>query len=283
MSNIAIVTDSTAYLSSEYIEKHQIKVVPLYVNFGDESRREGEDLSTREFWNLLPTLKSLPKTSQPSVGEFVQAFEELLKTHDSVIGVFLSAALSGTYNSAKTAAGMVEGDITVIDSRLTSYVLESMVKEAVEMRDAGKSKDEIVARLDHIVWNSKAYFVLDSLEHVHKGGRISGAAALLGSLLQVKPVLFINSEAKLDVFDKVRTRRKALDRIVDLFREDWQKAAGAPVHLAVVYADNLADAKQFQERVISEFPDINPELSELGSVIGTHAGPGVLALVYYFG
>lgn len=283
MNRIAIVTDSTAYLPDDYIQANGITVIPVLVNFGEETRREGVDITTREFYEILPRLKELPTTSQPPIGEFVQVFGKLLETHDSVIGIFLSSALSGTFNSAKSAAAMVEGDITVIDSRLTSYVMERMVKEAVEMRDAGKSKQEIVDRMEHIVWNSKAYFVVDSLEHLHKGGRVSGMAALVGSLLQVKPVLYVNEAAKLDVLDKVRTRRRALDRIVGMFREDKAVKAGLPVRLSVVYANNLDDAKEFADRIRNEFPDVDPDLSELGPVIGTHVGPGILAIVYCFG
>ncbi|MFC4768260.1 DegV family protein [Effusibacillus consociatus] len=283
MTRIAIVTDSTAYLSNDYIETNQITVVPLSVNFGSDTRREGVEIHTREFWDMLPGVKELPTTSQPAVGEFVQAFEKLLQTHDSIIGIFISSGLSGTFNAAKTASGMVEGDITVIDSKLTSYPLEAMVGEAVTMRDEGKSKEEIIDRIQYIVDNQTAYFIVDSLEHLHKGGRISGVSALVGSLLQVKPVLYVTKEGKLDVFDKVRTRRKALDRILDLFREDKAANAGKPVHLAVIYSNNLDDAKEFQERIGNEFPDVNPELSELGPVIGTHVGPGILAIAYYFG
>jgi DegV family protein with EDD domain len=283
MSKIALVTDSTAYLPDEFVQQHEITVVPLSVNFGSVTRREGVDLGTREFFDMLPTVKELPSTSQPAVGEFVQAFERLTASHDSVIGMFLSAGLSGTYNAALTAANMVDGDITIIDSRLTSHFLASMVREAVAMRDAGNSKEEIVARMQHMIENRGAYFIVDSLEHLHRGGRISGVSALVGSLLQVKPILYVTPEGKLDALEKVRTRKKALDRVLELFREDKAKHAGQPIRLAVVYTNNLDDAKEFQGRIRQEFPDVEPDLSELGPVIGTHVGPGILAIVYYFG
>lgn len=283
MSKIAIVTDSTAYLPDEFIQQHEITVVPLSVNFGSVTRREGFDLGTREFFDMLPTVKELPSTSQPAVGEFVQAFERLTASHDAVIGMFLSAGLSGTYNAALTAANMVDGDITVIDSKLTSHFLASMVQEAVAMRDAGNSKEEIVARMQHMIENRGAYFIVDSLEHLHRGGRISGVSALVGLLLQVKPILYVTPEGKLDALEKVRTRKKALDRVLELFREDKEKHAGQSIRLAVVYTNNLADAKEFQNRIRQEFPDVEPDLSELGPVIGTHVGPGILAIVYYFG
>lgn len=283
MAKIAIVTDSTAYLPDDYIEANQVTVVPLSVSIGNETRREGVEIKTREFYQILSGLKELPKTSQPAVGELVQVFQKLLQSHDSVIGMFLSSGFSGTFQTAQAAAGMAEGDVAVIDSRLTSYNLGSMVKEAVALRDAGKSKEEIISRIQHIVANQNAYFIVDSLDHLHKGGRISGAAALVGSLLQVKPVLYVTADGRLDVMDKVRTRRKALDRVVELFKEDRAKHAGQPVHLGVVFSDNLDDARQFQERLRDEFPGMDPELSELGPVIGTHVGPGVLAIIYYFG
>ncbi|WP_018132174.1 DegV family protein [Effusibacillus pohliae] len=283
MAKIAIVTDSTAYLPDDYIEKNRITVVPLSVNFGTETRREGIDIKTREFYDMLPRLKELPTTSQPAVGEFVQAFESLVKTYDTVIGMFLSSGLSGTYNAAKTAAEMVGGDITVIDSKITSYPLARMVMEAVDMRDAGKSKEEIVSRVQQIVDNVKGYFVVDSLEHLHKGGRISGVSALVGSLLQIKPVLYVTEEGKLDLLDKVRTKRKALDRLVSLLREDKQAQPDLPIRLAVVYTQDEQAAREFQDRIRQEFPDVEPDLSELGPVIGTHVGPGMLAICYYLG
>ncbi|GAX88890.1 DegV family protein [Effusibacillus lacus] len=283
MAKIAIVTDSTAHLSDDYIERHQITVVPLSVNFGTESRREGIEIRADEFYQMLPGLKELPTTSQPAVGEFVQAFEKLLETHDSIIGAFLSANLSGTFSTARTAAGMVEGDITVIDSKITSFPLESMIREAVEMRDAGKSKEEIAARLQYIADNNRGYFVVDSLNHLHKGGRISGVSALLGSLLQVKPIIHVTRDGKLDLFDKVRTQRKALDRIVELFRADKEAKPGQPSRFSVVYTDRPEEAKQFQERIGNEFPDLDPQLTQLSPVIGTHVGPGMLAITYYMG
>lgn len=283
MSKIAIVTDSTAYLSDEYIKEHDIKVIPLSVNFGGETKREGVDIGLREFYSMLPTMKQLPTTSQPAVGEFVKTFEELIKTHDAIIAIFLSSGLSGTFNSAQAAANMVEGNITVVDSKFTSYNLGGMVREAAALRAAGKSMEEILARVEQIIDNDAAYFVVDSLEHLHRGGRISGVSAMVGSLLQVKPIISLLDSGKLEPFDKVRTRRKALDRILELLREHMAKKPGEKVSLAVVYSDNIEDAKEFQARIKSEFPEIDPELSELGPVIGTHVGPGILAIVYYIG
>jgi DegV family protein with EDD domain len=279
MSSLAIVTDSTAYLPHDYVQQHGVTVVPLIVNFGQQTYKEGIDILADQFYERLASDPVMPMTSQPSVGDFVQTFEELLRTHDQVLAVVFSSGLSGTYQTALAAARMVEGDVTIIDSRITSYPLAEMVREAVRMRDEGYGKEEIVARIHEMIASVHAYFIVDSLDHLHRGGRLSKASALVGSLLQIKPILYVDSEGKLDVFEKVRTRRKAVERLLELLRE--QTSPGQKVRLGVIYSANRDDAENLRQRIENEFPYIETSLSELGPVIGTHTGPGVLAIAFY--
>lgn len=277
MSKIAVVTDSTAYLPTDTIHKFGITVVPLMVNFGQESHKEGVDITADQFFARLAVEKNLPTTSQPSVGEMVQAYERLLQTHDSVIGIFISSKLSGTAHSAETAARMVEGDITVIDSRSTAFGQARLVLTACEMIEAGQDKESIVAKLNEMVEANKAYFIVDSLEHLHRGGRVSGASALIGSLLQVKPILHIE-DGKLELLEKVRTRKKSLARIAELIKE--QRIAGKHLTLSVVYTDNPGDAKEVAGQFQEHFPDAEISTLQIGPVIGTHVGPGLLGLMF---
>jgi DegV family protein with EDD domain len=278
MSKIAIVTDSTAYLPIEIIEKYDITVIPLMVNFGQQSYREGQDIQPGEFYEMLTREKVFPTTSQPAVGEVVAAFERLLETHDSVIALFISAGLSGTVNSAEAAARMVGGDITVIDSKITAAGLAYLVKEACKMREAGLDKQAIVDKLLELREGIKAYFVVDSLEHLHRGGRIGGVSAAIGTLLQVKPILHVK-EGKLELLEKVRTRKKAFARAFELIRENSE--AGKPLTIQVVYTSSKADGEALLEQTKAEFPQATVELVPLGPVIGAHVGPGMMALLFY--
>lgn len=278
MGKIAIVTDSTAYLPQDTIHKYDITVIPLAVNFGQESYKEGVEIVSDQFYARMASEKALPTTSQPAVGEAVQAFERLAQTHDSIIGIFLSEGLSGTANSAETAARMVGGDITVIDSKMTSAGQAHLVLTACQMREDGASKEEIVDKMLTIREQLDAYFIVDSLDHLHRGGRIGGISAAIGSLLQIKPILTCKG-GKLDLYEKVRTRKKAIARVYELVRES--KYADQPLEINVIYTDNREDAQVFLEQTKAEFPEAKINSYQMGPVIGTHVGPGLLALIFY--
>lgn len=277
MNKIAIVTDSTAYLPTDTIHKFGITVVPLMVNFGQESHKEGVEITADQFFARLASEKSLPTTSQPSVGEMVQAYERLLQTHDSIIGIFISSKLSGTAHSAETAARMVEGDISVIDSKITSSGQARLVLAACEMIEQGLDKETIVEKLNVMVESIKAYFIVDSLDHLHRGGRISGVSALIGSLLQVKPILHVQ-DGKLELLEKVRTRKKSLARITELVKtaQDPNKH----LTLTIVYTDNPSDAAEVAEQAKANFPGASIATAQIGPVIGTHVGPGLIGFIY---
>jgi DegV family protein with EDD domain len=278
MANIAIVTDSTAAITPELAAEYNITVIPLTVIFGQDSYKENIDIHTDQFFQLLSSTSNLPTTSQPSVGEIAQAFERLIATHDHVISIMLSAGLSGTCASAITAANMVGGDaITVIDSEITSLPMKQMVIGAAKMAKEGKPKDEIIQYVAREVKTAKAYFVVDTLEHLHRGGRIGGAAALFGSLLQIKPILTVR-EGKIDLFEKIRTKRKAIDRMFELVHQDKDPADN---RIGVIHTQRPEEAEELKARVLEEFPGAIVEVDQLSPVISTHVGPGILALFYY--
>lgn len=279
MAKIAFLTDSTAYLNRKQIEQYQVTVVPLSVMFGAEAFFEGVDLTNEQFYRRLATEKIFPTTSQPSVGLFVDAFEKLLAHHDAVMCLFLSAKLSGTYQSAKTAADMVSPEkIWIVDSRISSYGIAGPMMDAIELARQDVSVEEILSLWQKELDTMHAFFLVDGLEALHRGGRIGGAAAVFGSLLQIKPILTIR-DGRIDLFEKVRTHRKAMDRMLAEF--DAYASTGVPIQLGVVHTLREGDARELLNHILQKYPNVRGELAELGPVVGVHVGEGLLALVYY--
>jgi len=277
---IKIVTDSTAYLSQSVVEQNDLRVVPLCVHFGDRTFREGVDLSNDEFYRRLKEAPVLPTTSQPSAGEFHQVFSELVEQGHEIVTLTISSRLSGTWNSAMAAKEMMpDARISVVDSLSTSVGLMLMVEAAVEARDAGASREEIVQRIEEIKAKIHVYFVVNTLEYLAKGGRIGNAKAFLGTLLKVKPILVLK-DGVIEPLEQVRSKRKAQARMVDLVVECMGgDGKGARIALvdALVPEESAVLAKEIQERLNCEAPSI----SELGPVIGTHCGLGVVGVAAY--
>lgn len=278
MSKIAFVTDSTAYLSQQQVEEYGVTVVPLSVVFEGEVYREGVDLSAADFYTRLVNSKSFPTTSQPPVGEFAAVFERLLADHDTVMCLLLSRNLSGTVQSAEAAAQMVEGTVHVVDSRISSYGIAGPLMDGVELARAGGTAEDVLALWEQELPTEHAYFVVDTLEMLHRGGRIGGASAVFGALLQIKPILTI-TDGRIDLFEKVRTHRRAMERMLTEF--DADASTGQHLRVGVVHAQRLEDAVKLRDELTAKYPNIEAEVSELGPVVGTHCGPGLLALVYY--
>lgn len=278
MTRIAFVTDSTAYLTEEQQRTYDIHVVPLSVVLDGQSYREGLDLTHSEYYQRLSSTKGFPTTSQPSLGDFTTLFEHLLQSHDTVLGLLLSSELSGTYHTAAQAAAMVGGDIRLIDSRITSYGIAGPLLEGVELARQGKTADDILQLWQAELATVQPYFVVDTLEMLHRGGRIGGAAAVFGSLLQIKPILTVR-DGKIELFEKIRTHRRAMERILNLLDEALQ--TGKQWRVAVVHADCEGDALALQAKLRETYPGLAVTVSALGPVVGTHSGPGTLALVYY--
>ncbi len=278
MSKIAFVTDSTAYLSPEQIREHNISVVPLSVVFEGNVYREGFDLSSEDFYRRLVNSKDFPTTSQPPVGEFAETFERLLADHDAVMCLLLSSNLSGTVASAEAAANMVGGPIHVVDSRISSYGIAGPLLDGVQLADEGGTPDDILALWEKELASERAFFVVDTLEMLHRGGRIGGAAAAFGALLQIKPILTIN-DGRIDLFEKVRTHRRAMERMLAEF--DTDASTGKHLKVGVVHAQRYNDAVSLRDQLEAKYPNIETDISELGPVVGAHTGPGLLALVYY--
>ena len=280
MSKIRIITDSTAYLTEELAAQLEVIAVPLVVNFQGESYAEGSLYTNEEFFRLVDQAPTLPTTSQPPAGEFVEVYKKLFaEGAEDIIGIFISAELSGTYSSAQTGLEILGSDrVHLVDSRFTVAPMRFMVEEAVAMAKRGQSVAEILAALEGIKERMNLFFVVQTLEHLRKGGRIGGAATLLGTLLNVKPILYLTN-GKIDVFDKVRTKPKAWARVCEEL--DKAIATGKAQRVSVVHVASPEEAKILAEDLRKNYPGQSIEISEMGQVIGTHVGRGAVGLAFY--
>ncbi len=277
---IKIVTDSTAYLPEATVRQHDIRVVPLYVHFGNEAFREGVDLSDEEFYARLKASPELPTTSQPSAGEFHEVFKELADAGHEILTVTISSKLSGTWNSAMAAKEMLpDADISVIDSLSTSVGLELMVRAAIEAVAAGDSLQEITGQIEEIREKMWLLFVVDTLEYLAKGGRIGNARALLGTVLKVKPILSLQAGA-IEPMEQVRSKRKAVARMIELV-EDHLAESCSEAKVGVMNALVEGEAEELGQELATRWTCATPTVSSLGPVIGTHTGPGVIGVAAY--
>ncbi len=276
--SIAIVTDSTADLDLKYAEENDVTVVPLTVNFGDKSYLDGVDLTTDEFFRKLTESEKLPTTSQVSVGAFEKTYKELAEKYDTIISIHISAELSGTYQAAVIASEEIEGaDITPVNSCSVSFGLGFLVKIAVEALKKGANKDQILARLEQAKNRQKIYFSVGTLEYLEKGGRIGKAQALLGTLLSVKPVLTLSLEGIVTPFEKIRGKHKVKKRLEELL-SSYIADEGADCYKCIVHSVNEEEALEFKDMLEKKYGFNDMEVGQLGPVVGTHVGPGVLGL-----
>jgi len=272
---IKIVTDSTSYLPPEEIERFNIHVVPLNVHFGEEQVfQEGVTINIDQFYTMLAESPELPTTSQPSPGQFLDVFSELAEAGHDVLCLVISSKLSGTYQSALDAKHLLpDANIVVIDSYSTVACLGLMVVTAAEMAAEGHTMAEIVARVEQMRDDMKLYFVVDTLEYLHKGGRIGAAAAFLGTLLKVKPILMLD-EGVIKPLDKVRSKRKAIQRL--LSELESHVSPEQPVQAVAMHAQAPDEAGELATEIRRRFNCQRMFFGEVGPVVGTHTGPGLL-------
>jgi DegV family protein with EDD domain len=276
---IAVMTDSTAYIPRSVREELNIHMVPLSVVFGDTSYREEIDITTEEFYDQLKNVKELPTTSQPSIGYVAEKLEQLAEDYDAVISVHLSSEISGTYQAVVSAGKMVEGiDLYAYDSESSCFVQAFYCYEAVKLSKEGKTPEEIINRLDEMKQTVRAYFMVDDLTNLQRGGRLSNAQALVGSLLQVKPILHF-VDKKIVPFEKIRTRKKAIQRIMGMLEEE--AAAGKDLKVSFIHANNEESALELEKAFKEKYPEIETSISYFGPVIGTHLGEGAVGAGWY--
>lgn len=280
MPKVYIVTDSTSDIPQATREQLGIYMVPLKVHFGSETYLDSVTLQAGEFYEKLAKADKLPTTSQPSPADFLDVYSRILKEDPDgqIISIHLSAAFSGTYQSAEMARNMLEeasGRVKVINSRTASYGTGMLVVAAAEAAREGMAMDDIVNMVEHMRNTNKVYFLVDTLEYLQKGGRIGKAQAVLGSLLNIKPILSIDDEGVVTSVDKARGTRKAVQRIIELLRQDY---GGQEVDIVLIHSNDQAAAEQLAAAVKENFDVKRETYATIGPVIGTHVGPGTVAV-----
>lgn len=278
MGNIAILTDSTAYLSAEFCERHDVHIAPLSVIFGGESFREAADITTEAFYDRIEA-GNLPTTSQPIIGETVELIESLPNDVTDVIAITLSSGISGTYQSMLALNNMVDVNVHAFDSEISCMPQAFLVEEAIHLRDAGASAQEIMAHLEKMREVIRAYFVVDDLDHLQRGGRLSAAQALVGSFLQIKPVLHFQDK-QIVPFEKIRTYKKAVRRIEEMM-ESSIEGQGAGYCIGIIHANCPERQAEEIASMKQKFPQAQVTGGHFGPVIGTHLGPGAIGITWY--
>lgn len=279
--SIRIITDSTSYIPQSVCKENNISVISLNVIMNGKSSRE-IDLKNEEFYDEMDKLPELPTSSQPSIDEAYQEFKKLASEGHDIIGIFISSDMSGTYSSMNLVKGMILEEypninIQIVDSRTNCMQMGYIVLEAARTASEGKSFEEVLKVIDYTISHSKFLFVPDTLKYLKRGGRIGGASALLGSILQIRPILTVE-DGKTTVFEKVRTKKKAVDTIVNkVVSEVTQKGLG---EVAVHHINAEQEAKEIADRLTSV---LNSEIAiiSIGAIIGLHVGPGSIGVVYH--
>jgi len=281
MGRVAIVTDSTVGLSAKELQDLGVMVIPLNVHWGDETYKDGETLDGLTFYRWLQERKDFPKTSQPSAGEFMKFFTAVAERYqpDSILGIFISSGLSGTVSSATLARqGLPDLKIEVLDSQTVAGGAALVVLAAARLAQAGASQDEILEQIRVVQANSHVMFAVDTLEYLHRGGRIGGAARFFGTALSLKPILEIR-DGRVESLEKVRLRRKSLERMVEISESRLQ--GKTPVELVIMHTGMDADTEFFTALVKDRLKPQSCVPSLITPVVGSHTGPGTLGLAFY--
>lgn len=273
-----IITDSTSDLPLDFVEENKIHIVPLNIHLQDSLYKDGVDIQPSELYYRLRTEDIFPQTSQPSAGEFMEIYQTL-KPDDEVLVLCLSSELSGTYQSAEMARDMaaeeVDAEIHVVDSRFVSLGLGMQVIHAQKCFAEGKDMAQTLYELAEIRRRMRLIFAVDTLEYLARGGRISQLSKRLGNLLQLKPVLHLE-EGRIEVLDKVRTRSKAVQRMLEIFYKEASQAQ----QVGILHIDAPTEGQQLAQKV-QEYYHGPLLLAQCGAVIGSHAGPGTVGICWY--
>ena len=273
---IAIVTDSSASLPQEIVDKYGVTVIPMQIQFQDEAYRDGIDITREEFYGKLNG-PIMPSTSQPAFSDFIHAYEKLLKRFKTVISIHITADGSGTCQVANMAKARFPGaDIEVFDSRSASMGIGFLVMEAAEAILSGKTKEEILRLLTELRPRIRSYAVIDSILHLLKSGRVRAGQALIASVLSIKPLISIR-QGVVEVVDRVRTRRAALDRLVELTLEAAGKNPDS--RLAVVHGNVLHEANRLHDRLSPLVSCKEIIVTDIGPALAIHGGPGIIGVI----
>jgi DegV family protein with EDD domain len=275
---IAWVTDSTAYVTDELKNHPDVYVVPLGIMFGDNAFEDGVDLSTDELYERIRKNKEVPKTSQPSSGRFAELFEKLKEEYEGAIAVHVSSKLSGTLSSCVAGAEMANFPIETVDSRSMSYAITYLIQLGIQMNEKGIKLTEIAETLREEADLSDNYILLGNLDQFYKGGRMSGTSYLLGSILKIKPIIRINRNGDFELFEKVRSEKKAVARMIELLKESYHNYQITSIQ--IMHGNVKDKAEELAQEVRTALPKLEILIGEISSTIAAHAGEGTVAILW---
>jgi DegV family protein with EDD domain len=278
MSKVVVVTDSSATVPLELARQLEIRVVPLLLAVNGRTFHDGVDITPGELYRKLRTTKSLPTTSAPSVGDFLRVYANAVQGASGIVSIHLPPRMSVTYTTAVTASQLLDSvPIRVINCHTVAMGQGFVVLEAARAAAEGADIEAVAARADEVASKISVLAVIETLEYLHRGGRIGGAATLLGTMLQIKPVVSVE-DGHVDVFAKPRTKARATRIMVEQMA---QQAGGRPLHVAIMHADVPEEAEALRQRVAAQFQCAELYVTEFTPVMGAHAGPGLLGVVFY--
>jgi DegV family protein with EDD domain len=282
MAKVALVTDSTAYIPKDLLKNVDLHIVPTIVIWGGEEMRDGVDIQPAEFYKRLAGASEMPTTSQPTPNDFKEVYEKLVsKGQKDILSMHVSAKLSGTIASAEQAASMVpDANVEILDGKSASMGTGWPILEAAKAANAGKSLKEVADIARKARDNSGVLLLVDTLEFLHRGGRIGGAQRFLGTALNLKPILEV-LEGVIEPVERVRTKSKAIARLVEVMEE--RIAGRSPVRVATIHANALEEAKQLKVLVDELIRPAESVITDVSPSVGTHTGPGTLGLAYMAG
>ena len=276
---LRIVTDGAADILPEWQKEFGIEMIPVNILFGEKSYLQGAELDNEGFYKLVEETKRIPKTAQPSPHQFVEFYRKIAQKGDTILSIHITAKLSGTYASSIAAAGELKGEFNIIpiDSAVGSLGIGLMCREARKMERAGKSMDEIVKYLESIKSHIRVILTLDTLEYAKMSGRVKTLQAALASILNVKPIAILRN-GDLNMAERVRTRKAALDRVIAIAKEEF---GDKPVYLGVVHARDLKSGQGLLDLAKSQFNCKETLITELSISIAANLGPGTVGLIIY--
>ena len=276
---LAVITDSSAYLEAKILQRENLFILDIPVNIDGQEYVEGVNLTAQEFYEKMASSSELPKTSQPSIAkldEILSSLKEQGYTH--ALGLFLSSGISGFHQNIQYMKDEFEGlTISFPDTRITSAPLGFMVESVFQWVENGDDFNTILEKLDKQITKTSAFIMVDDLDHLVKGGRLSNGAAILGNLLSIKPILYFNDQGVIEVYEKVRTEKKATKRLVEIIKE---LTKNGDYRITVIHGNAPEKAEELRQQLLESGVTSNIEIATIGSVIGTHLGEGSIALSY---
>lgn len=276
---LAVITDSSAFLQAETLRKEDLFVLDIPVNIDGQEYVEGVNLTAQEFYEKMASASELPKTSQPSIAKLDEILSSLKdKGYTHALGLFLSSGISGFHQNIQYMKDEYEGlTIAFPDTRITSAPLGFMVESVFRWAEQGEEFTTILDQLENQIQKTSAFIMVDDLDHLVKGGRLSNGAAILGNLLSIKPILYFNDQGVIEVYEKVRTEKKATKRLVEIVKE---ATANGNYQITVIHGNAPQKAADLRQLLIDGGVATDVSIATFGSVIGTHLGEGSIALGY---